>query len=80
MLTPRERIVGHAEKIIAELATLDEFEQARLLAFVEGLKLARRNALTAQQRDDCAELAALLAPFRIPLAGYRFDREEASSR
>ena len=72
--------MGHAEKIIAELATLDEAEQARLLAFVEMLKCARVNALTEQQRDDRAMLAAALAPFRIRLAGHRFDREQANAR
>ena len=72
--------MGHAERIIAEIATLDEAEQARLLAFVEALKAARASVLTAQQLDDRAMLAAALAPFRVPLAERRFDREEANAR
>ena len=70
--------MGHTEHIIAELATLDEAEQARLLAFVRELKAAR--TLTAQQQDDRAKLSAALAPFRVRLADYRFDREEANAR
>ena len=72
--------MGHAERIIAEIATLDEAEQARLLAFVGALKAARANPLTSQQCRDCAELAVALAPFRVHLADYRFDREEANAR
>lgn len=70
--------MGHTERIIAELATLDEAEQARLLAFVRELKAAR--TLTAQQQADRAKLSAELAPFRVRLADFRFDREEANAR
>jgi len=70
--------MGHTEHIMAELATLDEAERARLLAFVRELKAAR--TLTTQQQEDRAKLSAALAPFRVPLAGYRFDREDANAR
>lgn len=70
--------MGHTERIIAEIATLDEAEQARLLAFVRDLKAAR--SLTAQQREDQARLSAALAPFRVALAGCRFDRDDANAR
>ena len=72
--------MGHAERIIAEIATLDEAEQARLLAFVEALKAARANTMTQGQLEDRARLAAALASFRVPLAEHRFDREEANAR
>ena len=70
--------MGHTEHIIAELATLDEAEQARLLDFLRELKAAR--ALAAQQQEERAKLSAALAPFRVRLADYRFDREEANAR
>jgi hypothetical protein len=72
--------MGHAERIIAEIATLDETERARLLTFVQALKAARTSHSTAKQLADRAELAAALAPFRVHLAGHRFDREEANAR
>ena len=76
--------MGHAERIMAEIATLDEAEQARLLAYVEKLKAERAVAsglaLTADQARDRDALAAELAPFRVSLAGYRFDRNEANAR
>ena len=72
--------MGHAERIIAEIATLDETEKARLLAFVEQLKAAREPTEKTRQDADRRQLAAALAPFRVRLAGYRFDREEASAR
>jgi hypothetical protein len=70
--------MGHTEHIMAEIATLDAAEQARLLAFVRELKAAR--TLTVQQREDQAKLSAALAPFRVSLAGHRFDREDANAR
>lgn len=76
--------MGHAERIIAEIATLDEIEQASLLAYVEKLKAGRAAAkgprLTAAQALDRDALAAELAPFRVSLAGYKFDRDEANAR
>ena len=72
--------MGHAERIIAEVATLDESEQVRLLAFVEALKAARSDPLTPQQLADRAAIAAAFAPYRVCLGGYRFDREEANAR
>ena len=72
--------MGHTERIIAELATLDEAEQARLLVFMAELRAARARASTGQQQDDRTKLSALLAPFRVPVADYRFDREEANAR
>ena len=76
--------MGHAERIIAAIATLNEVEQASLLAFVEKLKagrvVAKVTKLTAAQTRDRDALAAELAPFRVSLAGYRFDREEANAR
>lgn len=76
--------MGHAERIIAEIATLDESQQPSLLAFVEELK-ARRAAvqspdLTAAQRCERDVLAAELAPFRVSLTGHKFDREQANAR
>ena len=76
--------MGHAERIIAEIATLNEAEQASLLAYVEKLKAGRVAAklptLTAAQARDRDALAAELAPFRVSLVGYKFDREEANAR
>ena len=76
--------MGHAERIIAAIATLNEVEQASLLAFVEKLKAGRVAAkvpkLTAAQARDRNALAAELAPFRVSFAGYKFDREEANAR
>ena len=76
--------MGHAERIIAEISTLNEAEQASLLAYVEKLKAGRaatkRSKLTAAQALDRDALAAELAPFRISLAGYKFDRDEANAR
>ena len=76
--------MGHAERIIAEIATLDEIEQASLLAYVEKLKAGRAVAkameLTAEQARDRDALAGELAPFRVSFAGYKFDREEANAR
>lgn len=63
--------MGHTERIIVELASLDEAEQARLLLFVEALKV---------EREVRAALAAALAPYRVALGSYRFDREEANAR
>lgn len=76
--------MGHTERIIAELASLSEMEQASLLAYVENLK-ARRLAtsavgLTATQARERDALAAEPAPFRVSLEGYKFDREEANAR
>jgi hypothetical protein len=45
---------------------------------VRELKAAR--TLTAQQQEDRAKLSATLAPLRVRLADYRFDREEANAR
>lgn len=70
--------MGYTERIMVEIATLDAAEQARLLAFVRDLKAAR--TLTTQQQDDQAKLSAALAPFRVQLAGWRFDREDANAR
>jgi hypothetical protein len=76
--------MGHAERIIAEIATLDESEQASLLAYVEKLKAGRATAqapkLSAAQARDRDALAAELAPFRVSLADFKFDREEANAR
>ena len=76
--------MGHAERIIAEIVTLNEVELANLLAYVEKLKAERVAAnaprLTAAQARDRDALAAELAPFRVSLAGYKFDREEANAR
>ena len=75
--------MGHTERIIAELATLDEAQQASLLAFVEQLKAERAAAggeAVAAHREARAALRAALAPYRVALAGYRFDREEANAR
>lgn len=76
--------MGHAERIIAEIATLDETERASLLAYVERLKaeraIAKTSPLTASQARDRDTLAAELAPFRVSLAGYKFDRDEANAR
>lgn len=70
--------MGHTERIVAELATLDEVEKARLLAFVHELKAAR--LVSVQQQDDREMLSAALAPYRVALAGFRFDREDANAR
>lgn len=76
--------MGHTERIIAELATLDEAQQASLLAFVERLKAERSAAAgteaDAAHREARAALSAALAPYRVSLAGYRFDRDEANAR
>jgi hypothetical protein len=74
--------MGHAERIIAEIATLNEVEQASLLAYVEKSKAGRETAkapnLTAAQARDRDALAAELAPFRVSFVDYKFDREETS--
>ena len=74
--------MGHAERIIAEIATLNEVEQANLLAYVEKLKADRLAVkvpkLTAAQVRDRDALVAELTPFRVSFAGYKFDREEPS--
>ena len=76
--------MGHAERIIAEIAALDEAEQASVLAYVERLKglrmAAKAPGLTAAQLHDRDALAADLSEFRVSLEGYRFDREEANAR
>jgi hypothetical protein len=72
--------MGHTERIIAELATLSEREQVELLAYVEALKAKRSLKLTAAQKRERDALAAELAPFRVSLEGYKFDREEANAR
>lgn len=77
--------MGHTERIIVELASLDEAEQARLLLFVEALKVERVERAAdggsdAAQREVRAALAAALAPYRVALGSYRFDREEANAR
>jgi hypothetical protein len=76
--------MGTIDRIIAEASTLDETQQARLLAFVEQLKAERMRArgitLTAEQARARDALARALASFRLPLAAYRFDREEANAR
>lgn len=76
--------MGHAERIIAEIATLNAAEQANLLAYVEKLKAERVTAkapnLTAAQALDREALAAELSSVRVSLAGYKFDREEANAR
>lgn len=76
--------MGHTERIIAELASLSETEQASLLAYVENLKALRLASsavdLTAAQARERDALAAELAPFRVSLTGYKFDRDEANAR
>ena len=76
--------MGHAERIIAEIATLNAAEQANLLAYVEKLKAERVTAkapnLTAAQALDREALAAELSSVRVSLAGYKFDREEVNAR
>lgn len=77
--------MGHTERIIVELASLDATEQARLLAFVETLKAERLSrgvdgGSDATQREARAALAAALAPYRVALTGYRFDRDAANAR
>jgi len=76
--------MGHAERIIAELESLDEAEQARLLAYVEKLKAERSRAyliaITAAQARDKADVANALARFRVSVASYRFDRKAANTR
>ena len=74
----------HAERIMAEIAMLDDAEQARLMAYVETLKAARlmakTPALDTAQALDRDALAAELSSFRVSLAGYKFDREQANAR
>ena len=82
---PMQATMGHIEqRLIAELATLNQAEQASLLAHVERLKAERSAAavqgLTAAQGSGCDALAAQLASFRIALGGYKFDRAEANAR
>lgn len=77
--------MGHNERIIVELASLEETEQARPLAFVEALKAERLARAAdgggnAAQREARAAMAAALAPYRVALAGYRFDRDAANAR
>jgi hypothetical protein len=76
--------MGKIDRIIAEASALDEARQARLLAFVEQLKAEQTQAegitLTADQRSARDEIAAALASVRLPLAHYKFDREEANAR
>ena len=77
--------MGHTEKrLMAELATLNEAEKARLLAYVERLKGERLvgavHGLAAERAREREALAAELAPFRVALAGYNFDRAEANAR
>ena len=64
---------------VAVAGTVDEaYAKARLLANVHELKSARM--LSVQQQDDRAMLSAALAPYRVALAGFRFDREDANAR
>ena len=77
--------MGHTERrLIAELATLSEAEQSRLLDYAHRMKAARiaqpESARTAEQANRHTALAAELNPFRVALAGYKFDRAEANAR
>jgi hypothetical protein len=76
--------MGNIDRIIAEVASLDEARQAKLLAYVEQLKAEQKQGLgielTADQARARDEVAAALTSFRLPLAGYKFDREEANAR
>lgn len=74
--------MGHAEKIIAELATLDEAESAKLLEYVQQLK-AQRPAAEAAEADAAKRerLIVGLRKYRLRMpADYRFDRDEANAR
>ena len=76
--------MGHAERIIAEIPTLDEREQAGLLEYVDKSKAGRAStqaaALTDAQACEREPLAVELAPFRVSFAGHKFDRDEANAR
>jgi hypothetical protein len=76
--------MGNIDRIIAEASSLDETRQARLLAYVKQLKEEQKQThrieLTADQVRARDEITAALASFRLPLAGYKFDREEANAR
>ncbi|HEU0201874.1 MAG TPA: hypothetical protein VFR86_15765 [Burkholderiaceae bacterium] len=76
--------MGNIDRIIAEASSLDEARQAKLLAYVERLKVEQKQSrgieLTGDQARARDEIAAALASFRLPLAGYKFDREEANAR
>jgi hypothetical protein len=75
--------MGNIDRIIAEASSLDEARQAKLLAYVKQLRAeqqARGIQLTADQARTRDEIAAALAPFRVSLAGYKFNREEANAR
>jgi hypothetical protein len=76
--------MGHIDRIIAELSSLSDSEQARLLDYVAKLKADRHRQgilrLNDQQVRKRNELSLSLARFRVPLAGYRFDRDEANAR
>ncbi|HEY4067018.1 MAG TPA: hypothetical protein VGM74_09005 [Burkholderiaceae bacterium] len=60
---------------MAEIATLDDAEQAHVLAYVEQLKAARAGMkspeLASAQARARAVLAVDLSPFRVSLAGHR---------
>lgn len=79
----RDQTMRHAERIIAEISSLNKAEQLRLLGYVGRLKAARLvlkvAALTAAQARDLDALSVESSPCRVSLAGYKVDREEASA-
>jgi hypothetical protein len=78
-------MMGHAERIIAEIAALDDAEKAAVLEYVEHMKSTQTagkvaNRPTTERARDRDALAAELQPFRASLKGYEFNREEANAR
>ena len=76
--------MGNIDQIIAEVSSLDAARQARLLVYLGQLKAEQKQQgeiqLTAEQTRARDEIAAALTAFRVTLAGYKFDREEANAR
>jgi hypothetical protein len=75
--------MGHTERIIAELASLEEADQAKVLAYLRQLKAEREHEGRRPRPlsdEEFAKMHAFFDRFRLRMAGFKFDRDEANER
>jgi hypothetical protein len=75
--------MGHTERIIAELASLEEADKARVLAYLQQLKSERETEerrRSPMAEEDFAKLRAVFDRYRLRMTGFKFNRDEANER
>lgn len=72
--------MGFRELIDKEIADLPPEKQAAVLDFVTALKAGLDQTVVADHERESREVADALSAWRLKLADYRFDRDDANVR